>query len=333
MIDPVLVETVRGGRVDLSHRGALVVSDADGRVVWSVGDIDRRIYPRSAAKLFQALPLVESGAADRFGLSDRHLALACASHSAEKTHLEEAAAMLKAAGLDEPDLGCGAHWPLHSQQQLIDYARAGRVPDQLWNTCSGKHAGFLCAACHQDFPTAGYTHAEHEIQRQAKAAQEAMTGFSIAEDDYAIDGCAIPVFAFPLRALALGFARVATGEGMSPGRSAAAKRLLDACIAHPWHTAGTDRFCTHVIEAGQGAIYAKFGADGVYVASLPLAGLGVALKCDDGSDVAAKVMLIAVLMRLFEDDDAVRERLAPLARRALTNWNGAAVGEMRPVSD
>lgn len=332
MINPVLAETVRGGIVDLRHRGAVAVSDADGRLVWSSGDIDRPVYPRSSAKLFQALPLVESGAADRFGLSDEQLALACASHSGEEGHVATAAAMLEKTGLGEPDLECGTHWPLLGHDEFRAYVRAGNRPSQLHNNCSGKHAGFLCAVCHQELAPAGYVKAEHEIQRQVKAAQEEMAGYRLAGDDYAIDGCSIPAFAFPLRALAHGFARAATGHGLAPLRAGAAKRLMEACIANPWFTAGSERFCVRVMEAGEGEIYAKTGADGFFVAALPKAGLGVALKCDDGSGQAAETMLAGVLLRLLGHDDAKRARLEPLARRTLKNWNGIEVGEVRFVS-
>jgi L-asparaginase II len=332
MINPVLVETVRGGIVDLRHRGAVAVSDADGRLVWSTGDVERPVYPRSAVKLFQALPLVESGAADRYGLSDEQLALACSSHSAEDRHVETAEAMLAAAGLGEPDLACGGHWPLFSQKQFIDFVRGGKTPNHLHNNCSGKHAGFLCAACHQEMELSGYEKPEHELQRQVKAAQEDMAGYRLGDGAGAVDGCSIPAYAFPLRALAHGFARAATGQRLGEERARAAKRLMDACIANSWYTAGTDRFCTHVIEAGGGAIYAKTGADGVYVAALPEAGLGIALKCDDGSGPASQMMLATVLLRLLGHDDAMRVRLEPLTRKVLKNWNGIEVAEVRPVS-
>ena len=331
MTNPVLVETLRGSAIDLRHRGAVAICDGEGALVWSVGDVDRPVFPRSAAKLLQALPLVESGAADRYGLTDRELALSCSSHSAEDGHVDLAQAMLAKAGLGEPDLECGCHWPVFSRRQLIDFACEGRSPSQLHNNCSGKHAGFLCAVCHQGMSPAGYVDAGHAIQRQVKAAQEAVTGHALDVDAGAIDGCSIPAHAFPLRSLALAFARVATGEGLGRERAAAAQRLMRACIANPWFTAGTDRFCTRVMQAGEGGIYAKTGADGVYVAALPGLGLGVALKCDDGSGNAAEIMLAAILVRLFAEDETMLARLEPLTRQVISNWNGIEVGEIRPA--
>jgi L-asparaginase II len=330
--NPILVESRRGGIADLRHRGAIAVSDPQGRLVWSTGDVARPVFPRSAAKLFQALPLVESRAADRYEFSDRQLAMACASHSGEDGHVKEAAAMLAKPGLGEADLECGSHWPLFNQKQLIDFARGGNTPNQLHNNCSGKHAGFLCCVCHQGLDTDGYVKAGHEIQRQAKAALEDATGTQIGAEQCAIDGCSIPAYAVPLHGLAQGFAKVATGHGFEPERARAAKRLMDACVANPWFTAGTERFCTRVMEAGEGAFYAKTGADGVYVAALPAAGLGIALKCDDGSGVASEIMLASVLNHLFSHDDDMRARLEPLSRKVLRNWNGIEVAEIRPVA-
>ena len=158
-----------------------------------------------------------------------------------------------------------------------------------------------------------------------------VTGYAVGDGQYAIDGCSIPAYAFPLRAVAHGFARAATGSNLPHERAKAARRLMDACIAHPWHTAGTDRFCVRAMEAGDGAIYAKTGADGFYAAALPEKGLGIALKCDDGFTPAAEMMLASVLLRLLGDDDAMRARLEPLTRKVSTNWNGIEVGEARAV--
>ncbi|TCD14069.1 asparaginase [Oricola cellulosilytica] len=329
--NPVLVESTRGGVVETRHRGAIAVCDADGGVVWSAGKIDDLVFPRSAAKLVQALPLVESGAADRYGLTDRELALACASHSSEEDHVATAKSMLEKAGLSESNLECGTHWPLFNHKHLIDFAGAGKKPNQLHNNCSGKHAGFLCACAHQGIETEGYVGRDHAIQRQVKAALEDLTGTQIGEAQCGVDGCSIPTYAVPLRSLAHGFAKAATGHGLGKDRAVAARRLMAACMEHPWYVAGTKRFCTEVMEAGEGCIFAKTGADGVYAAAIPEMGLGLAIKCTDGSGPATEIMLASALARLFDEADARYEQLQAMTSRRIRNWNGTEVGEMRAV--
>src|SRR5262245_19971375 len=124
MTNPVLVEAVRGTSVESAHRGAVAVVDADGAAVLALGDIGCPVFPRSAVKPLQALPLVESGAADRFGFGHEELALACASHGGESAHVRVAERMLARLGLDEGALECGTHWPIH-QPAAQALARVG----------------------------------------------------------------------------------------------------------------------------------------------------------------------------------------------------------------
>ena len=321
--NPVLVEVLRGGRVESLHRGAAAVLDADGGVVLALGDVARPVFPRSAVKAIQALPLIESGAADRFGLSDEELALACASHSGEPGHVAGAAAMLAKAGLDERALACGAHWPLGAEA-----ARAlAREPSSLHNNCSGKHAGFLCVACALGLPVEGYEAPAHGVQRAVKAALEDVCGERLDDDRRGVDGCSIPTYAVSLEALARGFARMATGRGLGRERAAAARRLLAAVAANPWHVAGTGRFDTRAMTALGGAAITKTGAEGVFCAALPALGLGIAVKADDGATRAAEAMVAALIARFLDTP----EDFATLARPGLVNWRGIEVGEIRPA--
>src|SRR4051794_14067580 len=163
VVDPVLIEVLRGDIVESRHRGAVAVLDADGAVVRAIGDIDQAVFPRSAVKLIQALPLVESGAAAALGLGDRELALACSSHSGESRDAALAAAMLSTVGLDETALECGAHWPL-GEAAALELARAGKTPGALHNNCSGKHAGFLCTCHRLNLRGSGYVGFDHPLQ-------------------------------------------------------------------------------------------------------------------------------------------------------------------------
>ncbi len=191
---PVLVELVRGDLVESRHRGAFAVVDAAGKMVASAGDIERPVYARSAVKPLQALPLVESGAADRFGLGVEELALACASHAGTPLHVAKVASFLARAGLAAADLECGGHLPtdLASAQALI---RAGEAPSPLHNNCSGKHAGFLATARHLGEAIRGYIEFDHPVQQRVLAAMGGMTGLDLTRAPRGRDGCGIPTIA------------------------------------------------------------------------------------------------------------------------------------------
>ena len=330
MSNPLLVESVRGTRVESAHRGAFALVDAAGSIVASAGDIERPIFPRSAVKALQALPLLESGAAERFGLNDEALALACASHSGEPAHVAGVERMLASAALDPSALECGAHWPLHqaSGQAL---ARSGRVATALHNNCSGKHAGFLCTACALGAAPRGYTQAHHPVQREVKAVLESLTGTVLTPENCAIDGCSVPTWAIPLRNLAHAFARFGSGRDLDPARARAARRLREACAAHPWHAAGTGRFCTEIMRKLGRRVYVKTGAEGVFCAALPETGLGIAVKCDDGTTRAAEVTTAALIARFGGLDAGDCAAIEPHIRPTLRNWNGIAVGMLRPA--
>jgi L-asparaginase II len=324
--NPIVVEVLRGGRVESAHRGAGAVVDADGGVVFGFGDVALPVFPRSAVKPIQALPLIESGAADRFGLSDEELALACASHSGEPAHVAGAAAMLAKAGLDETALACGAHWPANAEAARA-LARAGGAPSALHNNCSGKHAGFLCTACALDLPVSGYETAEHGVQRAVKAALEDVCGEPLDDARRGLDGCSIPTYAISLKNLARGFARMGSGRGLSAGRAAAARRLMSAIVAHPFQVAGSERFDTEAMTALAGRAVAKTGAEGVFCAAAPELGLGFAVKADDGGGRAAEAMIAALLARFLDAPEGFER----FTRPKLANWRGFEVGEIRPA--
>jgi len=330
MSNPVLVEVTRGAIVESRHRGAIVVTDASGRRRAALGDVEAAVFPRSAVKALQALPLVESGAADRYRLGPAALALACASHGGEPRHVETAAAMLAACGRSAADLECGTHMPSSSvaERALI---RAGHPAGPLHNNCSGKHAGFICLACHLGVDPKGYVAPDHPVQRAVTAALAEMTGVRLDAANRAVDGCSIPTYAVPLDRLALAFARFITGEGLPPARAAAARRLAEAAMTEPWMVAGSGRFCTDAMTLLPRRLFVKTGAEGVFCAALPELGLGVALKCDDGATRAAETMMAAVIEALVPLAEKERTRFAPRLAPPVTSRKGAKVGEIRPV--
>jgi L-asparaginase II len=330
MNNPVLVEALRGSLVESRHAGAVAVFDENGKAVFVLGDIDRPVFPRSAVKSIQALPLVESGAADAFGFGDKELALACASHAAEPAHVALAADMLGKASLDATALECGAHWP-SSHQAMIALARSGGTPSALHNNCSGKHAGFLCSCRHLHIEHRGYIRPDHPYQEIIRRTMGEVTGAHHDERNRGIDGCSIPTYAIPLRHLAIGFARMATAKGFPADRAAAARRLLDACMAEPFYVSGSGKADLRLMQAAPGRIFVKTGAEGVYCGAVPEFGLGIAVKCDDGQGRASEVAVATVLAKLLGNDAAVQAALAELLNPPLKNWNGIHVGELRPA--
>jgi L-asparaginase II len=330
MANPVLAEATRGGRVESRHEGAFVVIDGDGSTALSAGDIERPVFPRSAVKVIQALPLVESGAADRFGFDTRELALACASHSGEPAHAALAAGMLAKAKLDFTALECGAHWPTN-QDAMVELARSGAKPSALHNNCSGKHSGFVCGCAQLGMSHEGYVKIGHDYQRLIAETMTDVTGARHEAENAGVDGCSIPTYAVPLKNLALGFARMTTGVGLGSERAEAARRLMQACMAEPFYVAGTGRVDTDMMKMAGGRIFMKVGAEGVYCGAVPQLGYGFALKIDDGAGRAAESAVIGLLARLLSGDEALAQQLRDAATVTMRNWNGIEVGQVRPA--
>ena len=326
--NPVLAEAIRGNWVENRHRGAYVVVDADGRIIASAGDIERPVFPRSAIKSMQALPIFGRNAEGKFHHSEEELALACASHHGEDVHVETANGLLTRIGLSAADLECGAHMPTNAAAREA-LRLAGAEPSPLHNNCSGKHSGMLSVALAMGVPTAGYVGREHEVQKAVRAAVEAAIGESLTEGKCGTDGCSIPTFAAPLRAFAYGFARMATGKGLSPDMGSAAQRLFNAATSHPHLVAGTGHPDTLLMAAFKGRLMQKGGAEGVQCGAIRDKGWGYALKCDDGNMAASHAMLAGVLLKFADPDAEQRALVETLGHQPIKNVRGADVGEMR----
>lgn len=332
MINPILIEVMRGSLIESRHRGSIAIFDADGAPVLALGDVERSVYPRSAVKAIQALPLVESGIADRFELTDEEIALTCASHSGEERHTATAASILAKAKRDASYLECGAHWPSGEAASRTLAVTGGR-PSALHNNCSGKHSGFICLSCGLSEDPKGYVTVRHIVQKMVRGALENLTGAPHGEAERGTDGCSIPTYAIPLRALALGFARFGTGNGLPRERRAAARRIRRAVAQHPFMVAGTDRFDTKLMECLRERVFVKSGAEGVYCAALPELGYGIALKIDDGTPRASAAVMASLILRLLPLSDGERIEVEALARPVLRNWNGIEVGRVQPAPD
>jgi L-asparaginase II len=327
MANPILVEVTRGETVESVHRGAIAIANAKGEIVFSLGEIDAPVFPRSSLKMVQALPLVESGAADAFGLTSEHIALACASHSGEPMHTERVAAWLTKIGCTESDLACGAH-PSRVEAIAEDMIRRGEKPTRIFNNCSGKHTGFLTVCRHWDVATKGYEKHDHPLQAAVARALGDLSGVS-GELPYGVDGCVAPAFALPIGAFAGALAKYADPSSLEKPRADALKRITAAMIAHPELVAGTGRIDTVLMRAGKGRVAIKAGAEGYFAAIIPETGLGIAMKCDDGASRASETIIAAVLdkLGLLPDEKEAREFL----RAPILNTRNEIVGKRRPA--
>jgi len=334
--EPIIVEVKRGKGVESKHRVHICVSDLEGNLLIRHGDETLPVFPRSAIKPIQAIPLVESGAADAFNLTPFQLSLACASHNGAPLHADAVEAWLMDLGLAERDLVCAGHWSIN-QPALIEQVQAGLVPSQRHNNCSGKHCGLLTLALHLKAPLHGYAKPDHPVQQRLLGVLEAMTATQLDMATAGTDGCGIPTVPVPLGHLALGYANWADPSEQPIGRRDAIDRISHAIWDHPLAMAGEGRLCSvlNALKRSDGVeVLVKTGAEGVYCAALPGLGLGVALKAEDGATRASEAALIAVLDRigLFDLVRAeTRPKIDALRHPIVTSWDGEQVGEIGSI--
>jgi L-asparaginase II len=335
---PVTVEVTRGTLVESRHRVHAVVCDGSGAVVHAWGAPEMEIYPRSAIKPLQTLALIETGAADRWRLTDERIALACASHSASEAHNMAVEAWLDDLGLSEGDLECGAQMPADelAARALI---RRGAQPTRIHNNCSGKHAGFLATALHMGEDTHGYIGHDHPVQQRLYAVLSEMGGADLSETARGVDGCGIPVYGMPLAALARAMARMADPAASLTGvRAQAAERIVQSMAKHNFMVSGRGRLDHAAMSAGIGVakrtgakVFAtKTGAEAVHAAILPEQGLGVAVKAEDGTKRASDTLMAHLLNFLGALDGGGRSDMAPFLETTILNAAGEPVGAVRP---
>ena len=328
MTQPVaMCEIWRGSLLECQHLGHAVICDDSGQIVQSWGDPGAQIFPRSSSKMIQALPLISSGAADKFGLTREHLALACASHNSAAIHTERVQAWLDRLGLDDDALRCGSHEP-KDRPAFEAMIRAHGSPCQYHNNCSGKHSGFLTVAQHMG---AGpeYVEIDHPVQQAVLSSFDEVT--QMTSPTYGIDGCSAPNPATSVHGLARAMARFASAQDRADRQSQAAVRLREAMMLHPELVAGEGRACTALMRAMPGRVAVKTGAEAVFVAIIPEKRMGVALKISDGATRASQCAIAALLVRLGVLDGA-----HPVARAYINapirNCRGIETGSIRPAA-
>lgn len=330
MNNPVLVEIIRGGVVESQHRGAMIALNTRAETLLSVGDTDALIYPRSSLKLVQALPLLETGAADAMQLSDRQIALSCASHSGEKIHVDAVREWLAQIGLDEQALECGSALPIE-EAVLRAHIRSGGESSKPHNNCSGKHTGMLCLAKHLGYSSEGYSSYDHPAQQAWLKVLTQLSGVQTHELIWERDGCGMPAVQMPLNAFATAFTQFAAPEQHASERGRAMQRILSCITDYPEMMAGTNRCCTAVINTTKGEVIVKTGAEGVYGGVIPELGIGFALKIDDGATRASEVALGALLKQLEVINSAQYETLSPFFMPPLRNTQAWKTGMIRPA--
>lgn len=321
------IVVTRGRAIEARHVVHAAVIDGAGRAVAFAGNPDTVSPWRSCAKPFQVHPFLADGSWATLGWGDDRLALACASHGGEPEHVALAAAMLADLGLTEDALACGPHEPLAPRGARLA-AESRRSLSRLHNNCSGKHAAMLAAATVHRWPTAGYDAPAHPVQARIRAALPHFTGLAADAVETAIDGCGVPVFILPLRAMATAWARLAHAAHDDP----AAHRILDAMGTHPFLVGGTDRFDTLVIEATAGNVIAKIGAEGVHALCIRDRGLGLAVKVADGAGRAQFPAVLHLLRSLHALPDPLPPALQDLLVAPVHDTRGARVGTIRPTA-
>ncbi len=339
-----VVEVTRGGIVESLHHGSVAVADSQGGLLADWGDPETVTFLRSSAKPFQALPLLESGAAERFGLTDREIALACASHSGTDEHLQVLAELLTKVGAREGDLGCGTHMPFDAETALR-LREAGVDPAPRHHNCSGKHAGMLALSEFLEEPLEDYLEPDHPVQELILETFSAMCGLRPEEVSVGVDGCSAPNFAVPLRAAAAAYARLADPSRLPERRADACRRIAAAMTNHPVLVAGPGRFDTRLMQAVGGRWVSKGGAEGYQAFALPAgtwgdgqgtSACGVAIKIADGNlgRRAGHPVALEVLRQLGAIGPEILSGLEDLAApRPITNHRGARVGELRTCFD
>ena len=335
-----LVEVKRGSITESRHRGHIVVVDPEGNLIASLGAPGNVTYLRSSAKPFQAIPLLITGAADRFGFTDREVALACGSHNGEPIHTEIVASMLKKIGLGPEALHCGAHEP-YGVEAALDLRNRGEQPSALHNNCSGKHAGMLAVALHLGAPIDNYESPVNPVQKAIVDVVSQFSGVAVTDMAIGIDGCAVPAFGITVKAMALAYARlVSPPASFDKTTRDACERIVRVMSAYPELIGGTsDRLDTELMRAAPSRLVSKVGAEGVYTAGVRPSeewpqGLGVALKIEDGDDKRARpTVVIELLRQLGVLHDESLEAVSKYAFFPVKNRRGDLVGEIRAAFD
>lgn len=309
----------RGPHVESTHQASYIVMDNHGQVLESQGDLTEKIFPRSAIKMIQILPLQRFKKLQGLETSEQELACGCASHAGEKCHVDVVAAWLQRLSLSSENLICGAHLPFDEQSAKL-LLRSGQAPSKMHNNCSGKHAGMLEWAQLLGAPVDSYGDISHPVQKMVRAEMENLSEYKMADGDWGIDGCGIPAWRLPLKNLGMMLSRFSQAAA-TPGT--VEEKIFQACVKHPVLTAGSQEYCALAMQRVPREIFLKVGAEGLMTAILPNQNKVIAVKIHDGAERAAEVAMSTLLVRTFPEMSAA---LSAWTAPTLYNWAGTAIG-------
>lgn len=324
-----LVDVYRGGRVESSHFGHIAVVNSDGKLLYSLGDPQRLTYARSSAKPLQAIPVLETGAADHYELSEADISLCCASHSGEAQHTDRVLAILKRAGIEETCLQCGTHIP-HSQDTYKSLIASGKELTSLYNNCSGKHTGMLVTAKHMGESLEDYYELSHPLQQRILKVISEVSEYPIEKIEMGVDGCGVPVHSLPLDRWAYTYARMARPDALGEKRAAVVNRITTSMMRVPEMVGGTGRFCTDFMKEANGRLFGKAGAEAVYLIGDKVTGIGIAVKIEDGNARAAYPAALETLRQLGLMDEEQLTHIKQHYRPVLKNARQEDIGELVP---
>lgn len=323
-----LIHVTRSGLIECIHYGDIAVCDASGTLTGRVGDPSRTVFWRSSAKPIQALAVVQTGAADRFAFTAKELSICCASHHGSADHVATVRGLLAKMGLDESALQCGTHMP-GDPQENARLVREGKDPSPAHNNCSGKHTGKLASTLALGADVATYLEPDSPVQQLIIKNMSVLSGVAPGDIILGVDGCSAPIHGMSLQAMATAFARLATPATLPHDLRPAAARIIAAMAAEPVMVSGKGAFNSALLEAYQGRIVAKSGAEGLCVFGLTDLGIGVAIRTVDGSARGQSSAVLRVLELLGACDDSTRAALEGFVTTPLKNCRNQVVGEVR----
>lgn len=325
--NPLVIEVLRGSVVESVHQVMLVIADHRGLVTGFVGNADYLVYPRSSIKMLQAIPFLESGAATKFGLDEKMVALACSSHRGEKQHLAVLSQWMEKIEAKEDWLACGPEWPAHEGTKF-EMIKKGLQPSPLLNNCSGKHLGMISTCLALGENPVGYHKWEHPVQVRIRKVMSEMSKISYERLNWGVDGCGIPTYALPLQNVAIAMAQL-FAETATPVRKAVGQAIVEACKRHPQMVSGSDTFAAALAEKTRGRALLKSGAEGVYTGLMPEKGYAFALKVHDGAHRAAEVASAFAFRAMGAMTEAEYLEMKSFTMPELKNTRGEKVGEIR----